>query len=112
MADLLDPEGASDCSPLDRVVASLRGQQTLIVLDNCEHVIQAATDVVAPILAAVPACKVIVTSREPLKIPGECVYKVPPLEVPLREQRSRNAARKIAVQQFLDRARSVNAQFA
>lgn len=112
VADLLDPQGASDCSPLERVVASLRGKQTLIVLDNCEHVIQAATDVVAAVLTAAPACKVIVTSREPLRIPGECVYKVAPLEVPEREQLNLNAMEKSAVQLFLGRARSVNAEFA
>ncbi|MFL9898003.1 winged helix-turn-helix domain-containing protein [Paraburkholderia fungorum] len=112
VADVLDPDGASDCSPLERVVASLLDKQTLLVLDNCEHVIQAATDVVAAILSVVPGCKVIVTSREPLKIPGEHVYKVAALEVPLREQDCHAASEKSAVQLFLGRARSVDGQFA
>ncbi|ANB76477.1 hypothetical protein AYM40_30150 [Paraburkholderia phytofirmans OLGA172] len=112
VADVLDPDGASDCSPLERVVASLLDKQTLLVLDNCEHVIQAATDVVAAILAAVPGCKVIVTSREPLKIPGEHVYRVAALEVPLREQDCLDASEKSAVQLFLGRARSVDGEFA
>ncbi|SOE95699.1 Predicted ATPase [Burkholderia sp. D7] len=105
--DVLDPEGAGDCPPHERIVASLRGKRKLIVLDNCEHVVQAVADVVAAILEALPTCKVIATSREPLRIPGECVYKVRALEVPPREQGNFNAMEKSAVQLFFGRAQTI-----
>jgi predicted ATPase len=109
--DALDPEGASDCPPDERIVASLRGKHKLIVLDNCEHVVQAVADVVAAILQALPVCKVIVTSREPLRIPGECVYKVRALEVPQQEQGNFDAMEKGAVRLFFARAQNIAPRF-
>ena len=59
--------GATD--PLHEVVEHLRSRSALIVVDNCEHVLDACAEVVTSILAA-PAVGVLVTSREPLRIPG------------------------------------------
>src|SRR5216684_4748272 len=50
---------------------SLAGRQTLLVLDNCEHVVDLAAEVTAELLAAAPALKIIATSREPLGVEGE-----------------------------------------
>lgn len=110
--DVLDPGGARDCPPNERIVASLRGKHKLIVLDNCEHLVQEVADVVAAILEALPACKVIVTSREPLRIPGECVYKVRALEVPPQEKGNFNAMETSAVQLFFGRAQAIASRFA
>ncbi|MFM0208533.1 winged helix-turn-helix domain-containing protein [Paraburkholderia sediminicola] len=112
VAEVLDPEGTSDCPPLARIAASLRGANKLILLDNCEHVIQAAADVAAAILAAAPLCKVMVTSREPLKIAGECVYRVRALAVPRQEPYRHDTLETSAVQLFLDRARAIDSRFA
>ena len=109
--DVLDPEGAGDGPAHERIVASLRGKHQLIVLDNCEQVVQAVADVVAAILGALPTCMVIVTSREPLRIPGECVYRVRALEVPQQEQGDIDAMDKSAVQLFFDRAQSIAPRF-
>lgn len=57
----------------------LRGRRILICLDNCEHVLTAAADVVAGILSVCQEVTVLATSREPLRVPGEVVWRVPPL---------------------------------
>ncbi|MGQ7935928.1 ATP-binding protein [Paraburkholderia sp. D1E] len=109
--DVLDSEGAGDYPSHERIVASLRGKHKLIVLGNCEQVVQAVADVVAAILGALPTCKVIVTSREPLRITGECVYRVRSLEVPRQEQGDIDAMDKSAVQLFFGRAQSIAPRF-
>ncbi|MFD3665930.1 BTAD domain-containing putative transcriptional regulator [Streptomyces sp. NPDC058659] len=58
---------------------ALRSRRLLLVLDNCEHVIDSAADVVRRILAAAPGLSVLATSREPLGLAGEVVWSVPPL---------------------------------
>jgi predicted ATPase/DNA-binding winged helix-turn-helix (wHTH) protein len=65
------------------VANALSGKQLLFVLDNCEHVIDAAATMSEALLRANPAAHVITTSREPLNVEGEWVYPVPPLAVPV-----------------------------
>ncbi len=77
----------------------LARRQALVVLDNCEHVVQSAAEVTAGLLAAAPKLKIITTSREPLAIGGEVTWAVPPL----------NDAD--AVELFSDRARQALPQF-
>jgi predicted ATPase/DNA-binding SARP family transcriptional activator len=64
-----------------RVAATLRHVQALLVLDNCEHLIDAAAAFVHTLLAAAPRLTVLCTSREPLGIAGEAVWSVPSLAV-------------------------------
>ncbi len=66
---------------LDRLIAHLRGQHCLILLDNCEHVLEAAADLSA-VLEACPDVKLLATSREPLNLRWELVFQVPPLALP------------------------------
>ena len=54
----------------------------MLVLDNCEHVVDAAARMAEALLRANPAARVIATSREPLRAEGEWIYPVPPLAVP------------------------------
>ncbi len=68
--------------PLDRLVAALAGERPLIVLDNCEHLVDACAAVVDRVLAECPGVRVLATSREPLGITGETLCQVPPLAVP------------------------------
>src|SRR6202049_260769 len=68
-------------SPLS-VANALRSKQLMLVLDNCEHVVDAAARMAEALLRANPAARVIATSREPLRLEGEWVYPVPPLAVP------------------------------
>jgi len=63
------------------LITYLRDKQLLLVLDNFEHVIEAAS-VVGELLAAAPGLKILVTSRVTLRLYGECRFNVPPLDVP------------------------------
>ncbi len=69
-------------SPLDTLVASLASQHALIVLDNCEHLIGACSKVADAILRYCPEICVLATSREPLGIAGESIYRVPSMSLP------------------------------
>jgi predicted ATPase/DNA-binding CsgD family transcriptional regulator len=65
--------------PLGSVTVALADCRTLVCLDNCEHVLEGAAEVAAALLRACPEVTVLATSREPLGLPGETVWQVPPL---------------------------------
>jgi predicted ATPase/DNA-binding CsgD family transcriptional regulator len=69
-------------TPRQVLIAHLRDRQLLLVVDNCEHVLQPAAELVATILRSSPELKVVTTSREPLQVSGEYVVPVPPLQLP------------------------------
>ena len=70
-------------TPLAETLARvLAGQQLLLVLDNCEHVIGAAAELCAGLLAACDDVRVLATSREPLAVAGEARYRLGPLTLP------------------------------
>jgi predicted ATPase/DNA-binding SARP family transcriptional activator len=73
-------DGAAD--PLDRLCAVLADGDALLILDNCEHVVEAAAILAARLLADCPGLRVLATSREPLRIGGESLHVVAPLPVP------------------------------
>jgi predicted ATPase/DNA-binding winged helix-turn-helix (wHTH) protein len=73
--------GGAAASPA-RLAAALGPRRPLLVLDNCEHVIDEVAAVTEALLHANPSLQVIATSREPLRAEGEWVYRVPPLDVP------------------------------
>ena len=78
----LDVPDPGPTEPAQLVLAQLRDSELLLVLDNCEHVLSAAAALVDEVLRAAPQVRVIVTSREPLQVPGEYVLPVPPLGLP------------------------------
>ena len=67
---------------LDAVIRRIGGRRMLLVLDNCEHLIKAAATAAEALLAACPGLVVLATSREPLRVSGELVHRVPSLELP------------------------------
>ena len=69
-------------SPHERLVGHLRNRELLLVLDNCEHVQEAAATLAAELLSACPGVRVVATSRHALGLPGELVLNVPPLPMP------------------------------
>ncbi|MFC5834442.1 BTAD domain-containing putative transcriptional regulator [Nonomuraea insulae] len=87
--------GGGGQTPVDRLTAALSDRVLLLVLDNCEHVIDEAAALVARLLAACPRLRVLATSREPLGIIGESLWQVRPLDD------------EAAAQLFTDRARAV-----
>ena len=86
------------------IAEALSGRRLLIVLDNCEHVLDAAADVVQTILGRTEAVKVIATSREGLRVGDEHLWPVPSLE-------TRSGLASAAVQLFTERARAVKPGF-
>ncbi|WP_322921178.1 ATP-binding protein [Nocardioides renjunii] len=102
VADTVDVARDPSRPVLDDVVERLRGQQLLLVLDNVEHLLDAAPDVAA-LLAAVPDLTVLATSRAPLRVRGETEYAVEPLEVEDLPDGSPSPAARL----LLDRAQRV-----
>jgi predicted ATPase/class 3 adenylate cyclase len=95
------PEASAAASGSDALIAFLAERRMLLVLDNCEHLIDACAEVVDRLLAACPHVRVLATSREGLAVEGEAMLAVPSLELP-REGRA--AADSEAVQLFAERA--------
>ncbi|MET7687251.1 BTAD domain-containing putative transcriptional regulator [Streptomyces sp. NPDC005483] len=71
--------GAPSPSPAHRLAAVLRDRRTLLVLDNCEHVVDAAAELTELLLRTAPGLRALVTSQEPLGLAGEAVFLVEPL---------------------------------
>ncbi|MBG0830453.1 winged helix-turn-helix domain-containing protein [Planomonospora sp. ID67723] len=95
--------------PVGRLVAALAGREVLLVLDNCEHVVEAAAGLAGRLLGACPGLRVLATSREALGITGESLHPVPPLALP---SPGAPAADSPAVRLFADRAAAVRPDFA
>ena len=91
----------------ERLVAYLRGRRMLLVLDNCEHVVDAAARLVDAIVSTAPGVVVLATSREALALTGELQYAVAPLEVPPDGTAPSEVPRFGAAQLLLERARAV-----
>ena len=93
--------------PRDVLVARLIGRDMLIVLDNCEHLIEPVAGLVQAILERCPLVRILATSREALAVPGEVQLAVAPLPVPSKETPSERVAEFPAARLFLDRAAAV-----
>jgi len=93
------------------VLRSLSQLQALIVLDNCEHLLDPVTACLAPLLRAAPGLRWLVTSQEPLRLAGEVVYRLAPLAVAARGTGLEAAQSCGAVALFARRARSADQTF-
>ena len=90
----------------------LREKQLLIILDNCEHLVEASAKVADELLHVAQNIKIIVSSREALGINGETVYRVPSLSLPEQAEVTKDAAMGYeSVQLFVDRASAANPKF-
>ncbi len=89
----------------DSLAQALSGRRLLLVLDNCEHVLGAAGDLVETILTRTATVTVMATSREGLRLPAEQLWPVPSLDV-------QSGANSAAVELFVERAQSVKPDFA
>ncbi len=97
----------------DTIGAHLLGRRMLLVLDNCEHVIDACAQLVDALLGTCPDLRVIATSRAPLGTATETVWQVPPLSVPLAgdADRPEDALRYESVGLFVERAAATEPGF-
>ncbi len=99
--------GTTDnADPVESLIAALRDREALLILDNCEHVIEAAARFADRVLGACRRLRILATSREPLGITGEALWLVEPLSVPT-EARFDELANSPAVKLLRDRAGAV-----
>ncbi|HWF25246.1 MAG TPA: AAA family ATPase, partial [Solirubrobacteraceae bacterium] len=114
LASSLSVQESPGTSLMDSVVARLRRRPSLLLLDNCEHLVEASAKVVDRLLRECAELSVLATSREPLAIVGEHVWKVPPLSVPAaRESTGPESLMDYeAAQLFVARALAVQPDFA
>ena len=107
---LADPGGQQPL--LESLTESLREQDTLILLDNCEHVIDAAAKLCGLLVRDCPRLRILATSREPLGLDGEQVYRVPSLSLPPGEAEAVDEiAGSDAARLFVDRAQAHDSGF-
>ena len=90
----------------------LKGRRTLLILDNCEHLVKASADLAAALLRAAPNLNIVASSREALRVPGEQAYPILPLPLPRQGDGLEAVSRSTAVRLFVDRARSHKPAFA
>lgn len=98
--------------PADRLVTALADRELLLVLDNCEHVVDAAAALADRLLAGCPALRILTTSREALGITGETMCPVPPLPLPAPGVPVEETTGNPAVRLFADRAAAALPGFA
>lgn len=96
---------------IEALVSSLRSRRLLIVLDNCEHVINEAAELADTLLSECPEVALIATSREQLRIAGEQLYRVASLDTPPDGSPADVVVATDAVQLFTERARSQQPDF-
>ena len=94
---------AGDVPVLDALIYRLRPAELLLILDNCEHLLDASAQLAGALLRAAPGLRVLATSREPLGIPGEVACPVRPLDLPAEEAGAPATGQAAAVRLFLDR---------
>jgi predicted ATPase/DNA-binding winged helix-turn-helix (wHTH) protein len=102
---------AADLPDAVEVIAqSLTGRDVLWLIDNCEHVLDALALPITGLLAALPGLRILATSREALRLPGEYVFRLPTLAVPEAECLTlAQALQWPAVKLFVERARAAGA---
>jgi predicted ATPase/class 3 adenylate cyclase len=80
LAPLFGVQGSGDRPLLDALLAALRPKHALLIIDNCEHLVDPAADIIEKMLRASPKIRILATSREALKIAGETVHRVASLD--------------------------------
>ncbi|MDB5361574.1 MAG: hypothetical protein JWO51_2871 [Rhodospirillales bacterium] len=102
----LFPLGSADRPATERLVGLLRNRRLLLVLDNCEHLIEPVSKLASEILAQCPGVSILATSREALRVAGERVFRLRPLQVPGGTDglSAAEAVRYDAVALFVERA--------
>ncbi|HEX8858644.1 MAG TPA: AfsR/SARP family transcriptional regulator, partial [Actinomycetes bacterium] len=104
--------GSSPVPPRERIVEAIGDKQLLLVMDNCEHLVEPAAALIDVLLARCPRLRVLATSREPLGITGEVLHPVGPLAMPAGEVAPAEALAYPAVRLFVDRGAAARPGFA
>jgi len=111
LRDTLHGENPS-AGPTDRFIAAMRERRALIVLDNCEHVVESAAMFAHRVLGECRGLRILATSREPLGITGEALWPVTPLALPDENAAPSEIESSPAVQLLRDRAQAVRRDLA
>lgn len=96
---------------LQTLCAHLKDRRLLLVVDNCEHLVQAAAALAHALLRAAAGVRLIATTREALRVPGETLYPVPPLPLPAAGSDARALSLSTAGRLFIERAQAQRAGF-
>lgn len=109
----LDLREAPDEPLVERIIAFLGSRHALLVLDNCEHVLSGCAELADQLLRACPDLRIIATSRTPLHIAGEQIWRIHPLETPQTDRALtiEQLAAIPAIQLFVNRAEVIVPQF-
>ncbi|MGW6269150.1 BTAD domain-containing putative transcriptional regulator [Streptomyces sp. NPDC055060] len=99
--------GPSNAELVDRLVVAMREREALLILDNCEHVIESAAVFAHRVLGECRRLRILVTSREPLGITGEALWLVEPLALPAGDAAAEEITASPAVRLLRDRASAV-----
>ena len=102
-------DGVEAPTPRERLRAMLADRKMILILDNCEHVLDAVAELIDELLSAAPGVRVLATSREPLALTGETLCPVASLALP--PEAAESALEYAAIQLFVERAGSVRPGF-
>jgi predicted ATPase/DNA-binding winged helix-turn-helix (wHTH) protein len=111
VATALGMQVSSGRVSIQHIAAGIAGKRMLLIIDNCEHVIDAAAELADALTSNNPDVSVLATSRESLRTRGETLYRVPPLDTPREGSQKQEALQTSAVQLFLSRVRAVDPSF-
>jgi predicted ATPase/DNA-binding SARP family transcriptional activator len=103
---------APDAERTDRLIAAIREREMVLILDNCEHVIESAATFAHRVLGECRRLRILATSREPLGITGEALWPVAPLVLPAEDANPGEIESSPAVQLLRDRAGAVRKDLA
>jgi len=111
--EALDLRDQAAAEPSALLLDYLRDKKLLLLVDNCEHLLGAAAQLVGDVIRAAPGVRVIATSREPLGVQGENMVPVPPLDLPSArpDQPLHQLRQNEAVMLFLERADAASGRF-
>jgi predicted ATPase/DNA-binding winged helix-turn-helix (wHTH) protein len=114
VAQVLGHQLRSMSAPLAELVALLESQRLLLLIDNCEHLVDAVSQLAQAVLDKAVGVHMLVTTQEPLRLPHERLYRLDTLGVP-RDDEAMSAAQALehgAVRLFVERARALDPRFA
>ncbi|MGK5640918.1 AfsR/SARP family transcriptional regulator, partial [Streptomyces sp. URMC 126] len=103
--------GGGPAAQADRIAELLAGDEAVLVLDNCEHLVDAAAEFADRLLGRARRLRLLVTSREPLAVTGERLLRLGPLPVPAAHPTPAEAVGAASVRLFVDRATAVRPDF-
>jgi len=114
VAQVLGHQLRSTDAPLDELVTLLESQRVLLLIDNCEHLVEAASEVAQALLNKTRDVHMLVTTQEPLRLPKERLYRLGTLGVPADGElvSAEQALKHGAVRLFVERAHALDPRFA